>query len=318
MWYQSLSNIKIIQTAFGRFFYGLNMLKMTNVPVIGGTGKKGIWMAGAFTIGVQKHNDCFIDLTSDSTDPRIKYTGPPHFYWDSDGHLHLSDENEWPVEYKDGLPIGRHAPEPAAVNLQPEMRGDTARINGSTGNFIYTPTSGYAVAEGPDGGPIASVNTDELLYGIYDQTSSAWLEAPAPITDLSSWTRVISTLRAEGAVRTYVGRRDTANYLYALCQLPVADTYTFSHYRKLGSSLLTGFVQVEAGTIATSPILTGTDKVTRNAATAIIATAGINRLTVSWSDGASDTYQTPEDSFSLPLSAHHWGTRYMQSITLEE
>ena len=95
-----------------------NMITIPNTPMIGGK-RRGIWTPGAVTIGRVKagSQNVVIDLTTTQLDSRLTYTGPAHSYLGSDEKLSTSAENEWPIEYVNGVAVGRHEPEPAATNL---------------------------------------------------------------------------------------------------------------------------------------------------------------------------------------------------------
>ena len=86
------------------------MITSPNAPVIGANLFNGIWTPGAVTIGRVKagSQNVVIDLTTTQLDSRLTYTGPAHSYLGSDENLSTSAENEWPIEYVNGVAVGRH------------------------------------------------------------------------------------------------------------------------------------------------------------------------------------------------------------------
>lgn len=106
------------------------MLTTPNAPVIGAKSFSGIWVPGAISIGrAVKAGIKAIDLTAQSLDSRISYNGPTHLYWDASGKLATSTANVWPLEYRDGVAIGRHQPEPASTNIQVNGRAIAESTN---------------------------------------------------------------------------------------------------------------------------------------------------------------------------------------------
>lgn len=57
-----------------------------------------------------------INFKENPLDSRVIYQGPVHCYISENGIFKFSKENEWPLEYKDNAPIGRHEPEDLGVN----------------------------------------------------------------------------------------------------------------------------------------------------------------------------------------------------------
>lgn len=290
------------------------MLTMQSAPVIGSTKRSGIWIPGVLTIGGGKRLDS-INLLSSVLDPRITFTGPPHFYWTADNVLVTSDENVWPLEYRNGLVVGRHEPEPSATNYQRLMRGNVA-TSSATGAWRTTLPLGTGI--GPDGGNIGEVSSSYDLYAVYNATNSSWiLEQTTPEVIPDFWNRIVVpfTLTAAAQIRTYTARKDSSTYLLALSERLQPGDFVTSFYRQHGStSILTGFVQVETGSLATSPIITNDDTASRAASSVVVDTSAVQSITVRYSDGTSDDYNTPDDTFSLPFAQKNWSERYIQEI----
>jgi hypothetical protein len=128
------------------------------------------------------------------------------------------------------------------------------------------------------------------------------------------------TTLANTTVRTYIARRDSANYCYALSQKVPAGDVTASFYRWVTSAgIAVGLVQVEGGKLTTSPIITGAGKTnTRPASSATVDVTGYKTLRMMFSNGDTETYRLSGDTFTIPTAKYNWGTRYISSIELEK
>lgn len=95
------------------------MVDVKNSIVIGGTVPE-LYVPGAVVLGgsaEQNGNVSVIDLTSPTPDPRITCISPGLRYFNESGALVAAAVNEWPLEYRNGVSVGRHEPEAAALNL---------------------------------------------------------------------------------------------------------------------------------------------------------------------------------------------------------
>lgn len=296
-------------------------MKSAHTTVIGQT-KAGLWSPGSAVLGNHADNGFpapdIINMTLASLDPRLTYTGPAHYYFNSAGALVLSDANEWPVEYRDGAPAGRHEPEPAATNNQTQMRANIGvrGVSDPIACLGFDPQAGI----GPDGGGIGLYPGTLTKYAVYDMNIATWLVpdrlASEPIPS-DSWQRIAVnfSLAAAARIRTYFGRLDGSNAIYGLCQELTPGEWTTSFMRQAsGASILGGFVQVEAGEIATSPIITTDAVVSRDASSVVMDTTGVSYIVVGYSDGSSNNYDTPDDTFTIPLMSRNWGERYISAI----
>lgn len=255
-----------------------------------------------------------VDLTADTLDSRIQFScASQHAYWQADGTLGWAAADAWPVEYVDGVAVGRHEPEKAATNLQTYSRAD-AIVSG----IIVSMGTTFQTGTGPDGGTIAALDTDETLYAVYDATDGTWIQEAVSGFGPAEWTRYKTAFSTADAIRTYFGRKATSDYAYAAVSgLTDGTQYVTSHYRKLtDSALLTGFVQVEEGSITTSPIVTTAAAATREAATVKVTLGDAYGLLVRYSDGTYITLTSSgsSETVTLPQSALDWGTRYITSV----
>jgi len=260
-----------------------------------------------------------IDLTAPTLDPRISFSGPTHFYWSENGVMLESAENSWPLEYQNGAAAGRHEPEPEATNYQLMSRGDLAVQSPVVGPWISLGLT-LSTGVGPDGGDIGMTTTDCDLYAIYDATAGAFIVPQTKPAPLDEWSRIVVpfSVGVESQIRTYTARASTTKYLYGLCEPVPAGGCVVSFYRRENTDLLTGLVQVEAGPLATSPIITGDAISTRPASSVTINTGSASTITVRYSNGESDAYSTPGDSFTLPAAQRNWSERYITEIEMTQ
>ncbi|WP_407224618.1 hypothetical protein [Enterobacter hormaechei] len=59
-----------------------------------------------------------IDLTSSALDYRVSFScASNHAYYSADGTIQFAAPDVWPLEYRNGVAVGRHEPEPQRTNL---------------------------------------------------------------------------------------------------------------------------------------------------------------------------------------------------------
>ncbi|WP_158780611.1 hypothetical protein [Pantoea sp. BAV 3049] len=213
--------------------------------------------------------------------------------------------------------LGRHEPEPAATNLQPQSRatmlGDYIKTSGI--DSLQVSQNG-----GPDGGAIALAPIECDVYAFSQDIGGAYLYPPTAYNLTPGWQRIVFTVTstARSALRLWLGRNSvtgtpafwgTQGYLNA-------GTYTASFYVRSNddSTFRVGFAQIEAGELATSPIVTTDAQASLPAASAVVDTQVASSMTVHYNNGESDTYATPDDTFTIPPAQRNWGVRYMRRI----
>jgi len=265
-----------------------------------------------------------INMLASELDPRIKYTGPAHFYRTESGQLALSAENEWPVEYLDGEAVGRHEPEPAATNLQPYSRADTISdylVKSDDLELIVDATGA------PDGGAIGRIPIICESYLVSQDVDSITLVSQKPYALTDSWQRLAYavTVTRRSRVRIRYGQHSVSTPSIWITQNPdygqwlAAGDYAISWFAKAGDGVTfpAGFAQIEAGAVCTSPIVNDTaGKNSRAAAAASVDTTGFTSLRLIFSNGDEENYETAGNEFTLSPAAQHWGTRYIKTIEL--
>lgn len=300
------------------------MITTPNAPVIGANSFSGIWTPQTVTIGRSKaasHN-VVIDLTASQLDSRLAYSGPTHSYMGADGKLLASAENEWPLEYVNGVAVGRHQPEPAATNYVPGVEyGKISRGNASD-DWNYGSTATPAIAPSDFGPAAATTTAAGALTAVYSEGTSGFI---APTLDGGSppaWSRITRKFTNAGSatLRWYVSRVDSNDYLFARCNNVPAGQFIASVYRKVAANgLLSAAAQLETGSLATSPIISAAGVQGKRAASSVtVQTAGFSSLLLHFSDGTTTTHQITGDTFTLPTSTKNWGERYIQRIEMRK
>ncbi len=194
---------------------------------------------------------------------------------------------------------------------------------GGIGNFFCDTGTTVSTGTGPDGGAIGEVgNAAFYLYAEYNATASAWLINATGNAPGEAWERIemAFTLAAAANVRTYNARAGSTSYVYGLTASAVpAGNAVASFFRRLdGSNILSGLVQVESGSYATSPIITDGSAVTRAQAFAYVLTQTAKGMTVTYSDGTTDSFTfSGEYEYALPNPSAHWGARYITRIAYQ-
>ncbi|MFW0766709.1 hypothetical protein ACN0IV_12800 [Trabulsiella odontotermitis] len=293
-----------------------------------------------------------INLTLSTLDPRLTYTGPAHYYFNSAGVLTLSAANEWPLEYRNGVPMGRHEPEPAAVN-QFNSTGylsngvtSTATTGKSglpgilltevTGTRRHNISPAHTYTVGQSFTLSAFVEQTAKSRGFaYVQTSSNSIAAVSILGGISfsdasiSWSSDNSvtgvTLDAELISQGVISMRSSLT--------PTVET-TATNAAEIGSSiaslngvlgptsyagdttysLVVSGLQFEDGILRTSPIVATDGTASRAASSVTLDTTGVSYIVVGYSDGSSNNYDTPDDTFTIPLASRNWGDRYIAAI----
>lgn len=266
-----------------------------------------------------------IDLTAAAVDPRVTYTGPAHLFWDASGKLATSTANVWPLEYQNGVAVGRHEPEPAITNWQVLNRANVESTNVvKSGDFaLINDTTGA-----PDGGPIGRIPVSADSYLISQDLGSVNLIPLAPYNlTAGKWTRLAfaASNTQSGRCRIWLGR-NAANGQPALWltqggNLAVRD-WVWSWYAKGsedGQTFAAGLGQIERENYpyATSPVINETTAYGQRSASAVTVARqpGANGIVVYFTDGTNKAYSFGTgQSISLSMAGAHWGTRYISRI----
>lgn len=263
-----------------------------------------------------------IDLKAATLDKRVTYTGPAHMFWDSTGKLATSTANVWPLEYQNGVAVGRHEPEPAITNWQVLNRANVQSSNVVGDQLTNDPTGG------PDGGPIGRMPVAADSYTVSQDINNVTL-VPLTAYNLTAgkWTRFAfpASNTASGRCRIWLGRNaangQPALYLTQTGNLAVRDWVWswFSKGSEDGQTFATGFGQIERENYpyATSPIVNESTSFNARAASAVTVARqpGANGIVVYFTDGTNKAYSFgTAQSVSLSMAGAHWSARYISRI----
>lgn len=262
-----------------------------------------------------------INMLSATLDPRLVFTSPAHAFLNGVGGVSQAATDVWPLEYRNGAPVGRHEPEPARSNIITDNRFSTNVA--AAGSWYHTGGGIHAVAPGAsiDGGDGFRVTSTWNKPAIYNGATFI-LPDTSPWTDMqlnTDWMRRRVTAAFAGSVasaRFYPARQDSSNYLYF--QNPAGPgQVVMSVFKKDSTSdntLLLALPQVEAGAFATSPILSGTSRAAASAA--VLKDGAATGVVLRFNNGDTLSLNfNGADRVQVPLSAADWGTRYITKIS---
>jgi len=259
-----------------------------------------------------------INFTSPVLDPRIIYNGPPHMYFAQDGTLKMSAANEFPLEYRNGVAVGRHEPEKESTNL---MRGNQYESMGPASQSTADWTYGGQVATAADsalGFKEALTNPFGLLTGIFNEQTNAFIAAVQDSGAPTDWEiiRRPATNPAVSLLRWYVARVSSTDYLYGRANAVPVGQLVASVIRKAdATNVHSVLAQLEMGTISTSPIVTPlNNSATRAASTLEIKTNNAPRIIIHYSDGTVSPISNPGPIYTFPVSTMNWGARYITKV----
>lgn len=298
-------------------------MQTKNMMLMGAANIHGLWLPQQRVI---RNSDPApdlspIDLTKVELDPRISFKcASRHAFWMSNGVLGFAAANTWPLSYVGGIAIGRHEPEPAATNLQVYSRVTGAEpYNMVSGDYALTASDDGA----PDQGAIALVPLRINQYWVTQDVGGVSLVNATPYVFKNEWQRIANTFvtSARSRIRFRVAYSTTGNLWATQSEnygdWPAGGTYAASwFYRQVDDeSYVVGFVQLEAGALSTSPLITEDAQTTKRAESmVIIDTKHTSSLTVYFSDGSSEMHKTPDKEFTLPFAPKNWGERYITRI----
>lgn len=287
---------------------------------------KGVFVPDAVVFGSQPGGGNVadlsdIDLTSAVTDSRLVYAcASEHAYFAADGTIQYAAQNVWPLEYRDGVPVGRHEPEPESTNymnlLHPEqmkqfvasgaLTVDAAdsMLGLSTVSAHFKTNSDSTAAYAVFG--VGSGQQAPHAAGVVSVYIS--VESPQPFICYTNNVGQIVPTQLTAGLQKFIFRESKAmDYAVMGLRHALAD-YT---------ALLCGF-QFEPGQFVTSPIRAGEQAITRAAATASVKNPGgiATSISVHYSDNTTIDLDFPGDGseISIPKSVADWGTRYITRI----
>lgn len=298
--------------------------------VIGGTFSD-FSIPGAMPIGRQNSVPIpDIDLTSGTLDSRVTYTGPAHVYRDPTGALSYSSINEWPLEYVNGVAVGRHEPEKASANVITGLTYQQMTNNGVVDGYTQiretAETSYHRVS-------MTDTTSNVVLSSqvIYRQVNRPNQYLRFASSDASTFSNIAINNGVLGYVSAQVTKAN-ASFISSdsvLIQVSFYDrgnviglltagaAVTDDSISTFAGSTDSGFdvfsMQTENSTFSTSPIDIGAS---RAASSVTVDTGTASNITLYFSDGTQSTASV-SGSYSIPLSAANWSARYINRISFE-
>lgn len=288
------------------------MLHIHGAPVV------GRYSAGG-SVGADLSD---IDLTAAKLDSRIKFICvSSRAYHAANDMIQFADPNVWPVEWRNGVAVGRHEPEqqstnymlniatPEAINRATASGGTLSaeRVDGAgipTARFTFTTPTESAACYSLIGGNTA-VGAGDVVYSVFVRSGE-------PSRQIVLYADSQEFIRYD--ISTDIRR------LMVKTSVSYETRYSWCGLRNLAGNLvaeISGY-QVEPGQFSTSPILTGTTAVTRAAAFASVTNPGgaASGIQIWYTDGTVlELDFSGADSVDIPASTFNWGTRYIERIT---
>jgi len=266
-----------------------------------------------------------INLLSETLDSRVSYIGPAHTFISQNGNFLTSAENEWPLEYQNGIAIGRHEPEPSATNYQRDSSFSSLSETqlGQNTVWITSQSAGVSVNE-PEDGSLFSISIEKPGWthtGVYSEVAGGFIadDVDRPISD--NWSVDIRPFQnaSESLIRWYIARLDSTNYVYGRSPALAIGNYVASIWRiNTTDNQQARAAQIELGTIPTSPIFNdASSQNTRTESTVIVTNPGsATGITIIYTDGTTSTVSFgTAQSVNIPVSTQAWATRYISEIT---
>lgn len=256
-----------------------------------------------------------VDLTAARIDRRVKFQCASHrAYYAADGTIQFAEPDVWPLEYVNGVPVGRHEPEPQATNLKIGSRAPTSALYmlAKTANAVLSPAGIDEYIEYKT----ASVTATPTLFSDVRLSESSPLTAS--VIGRNGTAEML--LRKENGTATapFSGEFSRAVLVSDYDAAASRNRYSVFFPRSLGTTGYIWHMQLETGELATSPIMTTTSAVTRAAAFVSVTNPGgqATAIRVHYSDGTTDEYDFGANGsdIQLPQSATNWGTRYITRI----
>lgn len=218
-----------------------------------------------------------IDMKTETLDPRITYTGGEVPFVNTQNMIEWSAAGAYPLQYRDGLVLGRTLPEPANVNRVTKPGFEGASLTNQAGTDSWRYTTGASIAwgatDGFDGGRAFGValwfNSSRIIQDdvIIQPLRSSYDATTNMVNKLSNgnlWSRMILNFNVSSPAVTETRAdmvasnvSDGSNYMtYSYKEFEPGD-YTMSIYRTLntaGDRRVYSLPQINKGKGAAGPI----------------------------------------------------------------
>ena len=279
-----------------------------------------------------------IDLTSSALDYRVSFScASNHAYYSADGTIQFAAPDVWPLEYRNGVAVGRHEPEPQGTNL--------STINLLAGSW----TQGYAAISVADAGTGLLSGYPARKFTVVSGASRSCASAHIPGAQRATLTAYIKrepnvapTLRLYSGVTgdDYSARLDVNSLKFTTnkemnARATAAGEWVIARISCAPAGAIYAYLypwfdgdagrfatfcgwQVEESEQSTSPIDSAVTGGTRASAFASVRVyPGLTGLRISYSDGSTETVRLDGqtgDWYPLRAATGDWGSRYIQRI----
>ncbi len=283
----------------------------------------GFFVKNSVILGVPKFQLDFsdIDFTKPNLDRRVYYIRPGNLIYIDAGGLKLANDNVWPLEWQNGLPVGRHEPEPQRTNKIID-----SRVTGSGWRSYNADISGKIIA--PDGSETRLIKKSVATSdgGMYQTRALFGMEFPITLSVYGKSAGVFAVYAENTGAANQIIFRNAAEWQYATKTIPAdaananynGTVVIYSNSETLLGDAFAGWaVQAETGTFATSPILTGTAGATRAEPIAKIKNPGgqATAIRIHYTDGThTEIAAVNGGDFDIPKSTRQWTTRYITRV----
>ena len=290
-----------------------------------------------------------INMLSSTLDSRIVYDGPQVYYINRNGNLVQSATNEWPLTFINGVAVGRVPPEDESTNsilYSADFNNSSwSRTRITVENDVLSSPLMHSLADklvatsvnGAHGltQPILPIGSSEYSVSFFIKAGGLG-KSLVQIGTFSSQTNTHPV-----TIDLISGVITSANDFTRCGILPISDdwyfvwtssTTTSSPSNILAACLLTDQsgnttftgndvdgiylwgAKLEKSEFATSPIITNSSAVTRQAASAKVAMNGATSIDITYSDGSVVNVQAVDDYATIPQADSAWGSKYITTI----
>ena len=294
-----------------------------------------------------------IDLTSSALDYRVSFScASNHAYYSADGTIQFAAPDVWPLEYRNGVAVGRHEPEVQATNTY-YTRGVgavRAAISNSAERILNTPTFRLTESnlEGPHYAACPQKVTAGKKYsfsGFIQKTEKSRgyafvilahqlivdaqilsviniSDASVSFTGISDGLTTTAEFISPGVIRfsgTVIATKSVKSPSYIIYMgpstsiTPGGETYVGDSSYSLEFATL----QLEDNPCSTSPIIASSAAATRSKAFANIKNPSRIATSVRLHYSDATTKQIDfggAEEVEIPASTTDWGKRYIQRI----
>lgn len=311
------------------------MLIIKDAPIFGQQSGTGLIVPSAVVLGNGGNQPDYspIDMTSATPDRRIRYQcASSHAVYGQDGLIYFAGPDECPVEYIDGVAVGRHEPEPQRTNLVISNMTNAAWAT-SNMSVAHATDDFYTIAVTATVDPFIQCNAvvtpgQTVTNSIFLQPRSTFVHrnvrrGQTGVSDDVVFNFLTGTITKSSAEITSA-RMSTVNGLSQTVSTYTTNASLTQYQMRLmlarptntvGDSGIIEYPQCEIGETRTSPIKASATPTTRGASFLLVEMQGAAGIRVRYTTGEFDEYPATGDAwFPLPWSTNDWGTRYIQQI----